>query len=115
MEWVASSRDDLKRCPVEVQGHVGYALYLAQIGSMHRDAKPLHGLGAGVYEIVSRVERGSYRTVHLVAFAEAVYVLHVFQKKATKGISTPRREIDVVRRRLASAFDHHFATYGRRS
>ncbi len=90
---------------------MGFALYLAQTGSVHRDAKPLKGLGAGIIEAVSRHDKGTYRAVYTVRFTEAVYVLHAFQKKSTKGIATPRREVELVRRRLRTATDHHRATY----
>ena len=49
---------------------------------------------------------GSSRT-DTVKFKDAIYVLHAFQKKSTKGVATPKREIDVVRRRLADAERHH--------
>ncbi|MEX2647738.1 MAG: type II toxin-antitoxin system RelE/ParE family toxin [Alphaproteobacteria bacterium] len=111
LEWVGSSRDDLKGFPDVVQDHMGFALYLAQTGSVHRDAKPLKGLGAGVLEVVSRHDKGTYRAVYTVRFAEVVYVLHAFQKKSTKGIATPRREIELVRRRLRDAAVHHHTTY----
>ena len=48
-----------------------------------------------------------YRAVYTVKFEDAVYVLHAFQKKSTKGIATPQREIDLIRRRLADAEQHY--------
>lgn len=113
LEWIGSSKDDLKAFPAESQDDVGYALYLAQAGSKHRDAKPLKGFGPGVLEVVvARYDRNTYRAVYTVRFAKAVYVLHAFQKKAKKGIATPKREIDLVRRRLAAAKEHYEARYG---
>ncbi|MCY4026218.1 MAG: type II toxin-antitoxin system RelE/ParE family toxin [Acidobacteria bacterium] len=47
-----------------------------------------------------------------VRFRSAVYVLHAFQKKATRRIATPKHEIDLVRRRLEAAQRHHGANYG---
>jgi phage-related protein len=109
--WVGSSREDLKEFPAAVQDHFGFALYQAQIGMKHRDAKPLQGLGSGVLEVVSRHDKDAYRAVYTVQFAEAVYVLHAFQKKARRGIATPRHEIALVRRRLQAAARHHRETY----
>lgn len=112
LEWVGSSKADLKAFPAEVQGHVGFALYQAQTGLKHRDAKPLKGLGAGVLEVVSHDDGNTYRSVYTVRFTAAVYVLHAFQKKSKKGISTPRQEIELIKRRLKAAVQHRDATYG---
>jgi len=90
--------------PDEVQDIFGYALYLAQIGKKHDDAKPLRGFGsAGVLEVVEDRHGDTYRVVYTVRFAAAVYVLHVFQKKARKGIKTPKHEIALIRERLRAA------------
>ena len=102
--WIGSSRDDLKDCPNDVQDVVGYALHWAQRGGKSPDAKPLHGFGnAGVLEIVDDFDGNTYRAVYTVRFAQAVYVLHVFQKKSRKGIATPKQEIDLVKARLKRA------------
>jgi phage-related protein len=67
-------------------------------------AKPLKGFGgASVFEIVASNRGNAWRAVYTVRFQDTVYVLHVFQKKSTKGIATPIREIDLIRRRLAEA------------
>src|SRR5476651_1497741 len=79
----------------------GYALYVAQLGGKHRDAKPLKGFGgAGVVEIVADHQGDTFRAVYTVRFAAAVYVLHVFQKKAKKGRATPRFEMKLIEQRL---------------
>lgn len=81
--WVGSSKEDLKSLPSAVQDAFGYAIYLAQTGKKHPDAKPLQGFGgASVLEVVEDYRGDAYRAVYTVRFAEAVYVLHVFQKKA---------------------------------
>ena len=105
---MASSRTDLKSFPQPVQSDVGYALFAAQRGEEYRSVKALQGFGGrGVLEIVAPHDGDTYRAVYTVKFKGAIYVLHAFQKKATKGIATPKREIDVVRRRLADAERHH--------
>jgi phage-related protein len=102
--WVGSSKKDIALMPEEVQDIFGYALYLAQIGQKHDDAKPLKGFGsAGVLEVVEDWRGDTYRAVYTVRFAAAVYVLHVFQKKARKGIETPKHEIALIRERLKAA------------
>ena len=106
--WIGSARKDYGAFPAEVQDDVGYALYWAQIGRMHEDVKPLKGFGdAGVLEVVSSHEGDAFRTVYTVRFAEAVYVLHAFQKKSNTGAKTPKREIELVRQRLKSAKEHY--------
>ncbi len=60
--WIGSSLDELREFPEEVRQVVGYALYLAQMGSKHPDAKPLKGFGgAGVLEIVENFDGDTYR------------------------------------------------------
>ncbi len=112
LEWVGSSKGDLKEFPDEAQDHVGFALYQAQLGLKHRDAKPLAGFGAGVLEVVSDFDKSTYRAVYAVRFRHAVYALHAFQKKSKRGIATPKAEIDLVKQRLAAAEQHYEATYG---
>ena len=95
-----------------MQDHVGFALYQAQARSKHRDAKLLKGLGSGVLEVVSRHDGDTYRAVYTVRFEAAVYVLHAFQKKARKGVATPKHEIELVKCRLRAARDHYEAAHG---
>lgn len=101
--WMGDSLDVLREFPATVQDEVGYALYLAQIGRGHIDAKPLKGFGSGVLEVVSDHRGDTFRAVYTVRLAATVYVLHAFQKKSTKGIATPRRELNLVKARLKLA------------
>ena len=106
--WVGSSRRDLRRFPREVQREMGFALYRAQLGGKHEHAKPLKGFGgAGVLEIVEDLRGDTYRAVYTVWFPEVVYAVHAFQKKAKRARKTPSRDIDVIRRRLREAQEHH--------
>jgi phage-related protein len=106
--WMSSTQDDLRAFPQEVRQVMGYALYLAQVGDKHLDAKPLKGFaGAGVLEIVADYDGDAFRAVYTVRFADAVYVLHAFQKKSTRGIATPKREIERIRQRLRQAQAHY--------
>ena len=90
--------------PDEVQQGFGFALYQAQIGSLHPDAKPLKGFGsAGTLEIVEDWHGNAYRAVYTVRFADAVYVLHCFQKKSKHGIETPSADMNLIRARLKEA------------
>jgi phage-related protein len=72
--------------PESVQDTFGYALYLAQTGAKHDQAKALQGFGsAGVLEVIEDSIGSTYRAVYTVRFANAVYVLHCFQKKSSGG------------------------------
>ena len=102
--WVASSKRDLLAFPDTVQQIMGFALYQAQVGGKHVAAKPLRGFGgAGVLEVVDDHDGDTYRTVYTVRFADAVYVLHAFQKKSKRGSATPRQEMALIRNRLEMA------------
>ena len=100
--WVGSSYDDLTALPREVQNDIGYALWIAQTGGKHDQAKPLRGF-AGVLEIVSRHQTDTYRAVYVVNLGDRLYVLHAFQKKSTRGIATPQKELATIARRLQQA------------
>jgi phage-related protein len=106
--WVGSSRRDLRSFPREVRRNLGKALYAAQQGETDPSAKTMRGFGGGsVIEIVADYYRDTWRTVYTVRFTEAVYVLHAFQKKSKTGIATPKKEIDLIHRRLALAERMH--------
>jgi len=106
--WIGSSRRDLKAFPAEVRDVMGYALYQAQVGQKAPSAKPLRGFGgAGVLEIVEDLKGDTYRAVYTVLFSELVYVLHAFQKKSKKGVATPKSDIDLIKKRLGTAEEHH--------
>ena len=80
-----------------------FALYQSQIGQRHESAKMLHGFTDTVWQVRADDPSGTYRTVYAAQLGEAVYVLHAFQKKATSGIATPQRELDLIRQRLQLA------------
>jgi phage-related protein len=102
--WVGSSKKDLLALPEDVVDVFGYALYLAQMGRKHDQARPMKGFGsAGVLEIVEDWEGSTYRAVYTVRFERGIYVLHVFQKKAKRGIATPKSDLDLIRHRLKVA------------
>jgi len=106
--WIASSKKDLCVFPENVRQVMGFALYLAQRGEKHPDAKPLKGFhGAGVLEVVDDFDGDSFRTVYTVRLADVVYVLHAFQKKSKSGIATPLRDINLVRERYELACRFH--------
>jgi len=102
--WVGSSREDLRSFPDAVRDHMGYALYVAQLGGKHRGAKALSGFGgAGVLEIVKDYRGDAFRAVYTLRHRERVYVLHAFQKKSKTGRETPRRDKELIAQRLREA------------
>jgi phage-related protein len=106
--FMGTSRDDLRDFPEDVKNVMGYALYEAQSGGKHRNAKPLKGFGsASILEIVDDFDGDTYRAVYTVKFKDAVYVLHAFQKKSKKGIQTPAGDIELIKTRLKQAQDRH--------
>jgi len=102
--WVGSSRRDLWAFPDPVQDHMGYAIYVAQRGGKHRDAKVLSGFGGtGFLEVVKDFRGDTFRAVYTLRYAGTVYVLHTFQKKSKTGRETPRRDIELIEQRLREA------------
>jgi hypothetical protein len=69
-------------------------------GTKGQHHKPLKGLGSGVFEIALRYRSDAFRVVYGVQLAEAIWVIHAFQKKAKRGIATPMEEIELIRQRL---------------
>ena len=104
VRWVGSSRRDLRAFPAPVRRDIGQALYAAQWGEEYPCVKALRGFGGrSVLEIVAPFAGDTYRAVYTVRFESAIYVLHAFQKKSKRGVSTPPKEIDLIKQRLAAA------------
>ena len=104
LSWVGSSKRDLMALPMSIRKFFGHALDFAQRGDKHDAAKVLKGFGsAGILEIVEDGRGGTYRAVYTIKFKEAVFVLHVFQKKSKHGIATPKPDLDIIRERLKVA------------
>ena len=105
--WLGSTLRDYRQFPDRVQSLMGYALYVAQLGGKHRNAKPLKGFrGAGVLEVVVDHAGDTYRSVYSVRFPHAVYVLHAFQRKSKRGIATPKLDLETIERRYREAERH---------
>jgi phage-related protein len=99
---MGSARRDIRAFPAPIRRDIGHALYAAQQGETDPSAKPLRGFGGGsVMEIIAQHRGDTWRAVYTVRFAEALYILHAFQKKSKQGIATPKKEMDMVRQRLS--------------
>ena len=85
---------------MEVRREMARALWLAANGEKADAAKPLKGIGAGVFEIALRHRGDAFRMVYSVQFDVDVWILHAFQKKSKSGIKTPKQKIDLVLERI---------------
>jgi phage-related protein len=100
LRWIGSSKKDLIKFPKEIIQEMGYALYCAQKGGYYKKTKSFKGCGSGVYEITAEYDTNAYRAVYIVNIDDVIYVVHCFQKKAKRGIKTPREEIAIIKQRL---------------
>jgi phage-related protein len=104
VRWIGSSKKDVSGFPGAVRKRIGNALWKAQLGVKAAFAKPLKGFGgAGLLEVVADFDGDAFRAIYTVRFANAVYVLHAFQKKSKHGIGTPKADLAMIRRRLRQA------------
>ncbi len=100
ISWISSALKEFQTFPEGAQSVCLTALTIAAEGGKSEIAKPMHGLGSGVFEIALPFRGNAYRVVYAVQLAQAVWVVHAFQKKSTQGIKTPARELELVRERL---------------
>jgi phage-related protein len=101
--WLGDSKKNIQSFPKGAQKLLGDELQLLQFGGMPKDAKPFKGIGSGVIELALRYVSDAYRVVTAVQLGARVYVLHAFQKKSKKGIGTPKRDVDLIRKRYSEA------------
>ncbi|MFY9260973.1 MAG: type II toxin-antitoxin system RelE/ParE family toxin [Gallionella sp.] len=96
LKFLGSSHDDLCAMPASVRHAVGVELMVVQFGGLPSDFKPMPTVGDGVYEIRVRDAAGAFRVMYVAKFADAIYVLHAFQKKTQK---TSKTDLDLAARR----------------
>lgn len=104
---MGDSLEAVRDFPPPVKDEIGFALYQAQNGKKHVNAKPMKGLGSGVFEIISDCRSDTFRAVYTVKLGDKIYVLHAFQKKSKSGIATPQPDIHLIKQRLKRAVDLH--------
>jgi phage-related protein len=100
VSWIKSALKDFERFPEEARSISLAALTIAAEGGKADIAKPLHGMGSGVFEIALPFRGDAYRVVYAVQLADEVWVVHAFQKKSTQGVKTPKHEVDLIKDRL---------------
>ena len=108
LKWVGVARIDLRAFPAVVRRHIGQALFAAQRGEEYSSVKALKGFGSrSVLEVLAMDQSGTYRAVYTVRLPDAIYVLHAFQKKSKTGITTPQKDMELIRHRLSAAEQDH--------
>jgi len=100
ISWIKAARKDFEKFPVEARELLRSALIIASEGGKADIAKPLLGLGSSVLEIALPYRGNAFRVVYALKLADAIWVVHAFQKKSTHGIKTPKHEIDLIQDRL---------------
>ncbi len=100
ISWVKAARKEFETFPERARTDLQTALTIAAEGRMADTAKPMKGLGAGIFEIALRYRTDAYRMVYAVRIDADIWVIHAFQKKSTTGIRTPKHEINLIRQRL---------------
>lgn len=97
IQWLGSSRADVRAFPDDARIDAGWQLELVQRGEDPEDWKPMPTIGPGVREIRIREASGAFRVVYLATLEDRVLVLHAFQKKSQ---ATPKKDIDLAIQRL---------------
>ncbi len=100
ISWLKAARRDFEAFPKGAQADILAALTIAAEGGKADTAKPLTGVGGGVLEVALRYRTDAYRTVYALKLGADIWVLHAFQKKSTRGIRTPQKELMLIRERL---------------
>ena len=100
ISWIKAALKEFGTFPEGARSICLTALTIAAEGGKADIAKPMHGMGAGVFEIALAFRGDAYRVVYAVQLVDDIWVVHAFQKKSTQGIKTPKREIAVLKERL---------------
>jgi phage-related protein len=100
VSWIKAALKEFETFPEDAQSILLTALTIAADGGKADIAKPIHGLGSGVFEIALAFRGDAFRVIYAVQVAEEMWVIHAFQKKSKQGIKTPKHEIDLVKDRL---------------
>ena len=100
VSWIKAVLKEFEAFPQDAKTICLAALTIAAEGGKSDIAKPLHGMGSGVFEIALPFRGDAFRVIYAVQLGDEIWVIHAFQKKSTQGIKTPKREIDLVKDRL---------------
>jgi phage-related protein len=100
VSWIKAALKEFEGFPEGARSICLAALTIAADGGKADVAKPMRGMGSGVFEIALPFRGDAFRVVYTVQFTGEIWVFHAFQKKSTQGIKTPKRDIDLMKGRL---------------
>src|SRR5216683_6431210 len=100
ISWIKAALREFETFPEGARTICLTALTIAAEGGKADIAKLMQGMGSGVFEIALPFKGDAFRVVYAVQLGEEIWIVHAFQKKSTKGIKTPRHEIDLIKDRL---------------
>jgi phage-related protein len=100
VSWIKAALKEFSTFPEGARSICLAALTIAAEGGKADIAKPMHGMGSGVFEIALPFRGDAYRLVYAVQLAGEIWVVHAFQKRSTQGIKTPKREVELTKDRL---------------
>src|SRR5882762_10631684 len=100
ISWIRAALKEFETFPQGARSICLAALTIAAEGGKADIAKPMHGLGSGVFEIALPFKGDAFRMIYTVQLADDIWVVHAFQKKSTQGIKSPKHEVDLIKNRL---------------
>lgn len=100
VSWIKAALREFETFPNAVRSTCLTALTIAADGGKADIAKPMQGLGSGVFEIALAFRGDAFRVVYAVQLDHDIWVVHAFQKKSMRGIKTPKAEIDLIKDRV---------------
>jgi phage-related protein len=100
VSWIKAALKEFETFPEGAQSICLTVLTIAAEGGKADIAKPMHGMGPGVFEIALPFKGDAFRVAYAVQLADEVWVMHAFQKKSTQGVKTSKRDIDLIKDRF---------------
>ena len=100
VSWLKAALREFETFPEGARSICLAALTIAAEGGKSDIAKPLQGMGAGMFEVALPFKSDAYRVVYAVRLGDDIWVVHAFQKKSTQGIKTPKHEVELIKDRL---------------
>ena len=100
ISWIKPALKDFEEFPGGARAVIQAALTIAAEGGKADIARPMHGMGSGVFQIALPFRGDAFRVVYAVRLAEDIWVVHAFQKKSTRGIKTSKSDVDLIKNRL---------------
>ena len=100
VSWIRAALREFETFPEGARSICLAALTIAAEAGKADIAKPMHGMGSGVFEIALPYRGDAFRVVYAVQLDQEIWVVHSFQKKSTQGAKTPKREVNLIKDRL---------------